>query len=79
MDFNVSMCAVLSITTKINIYVYDYFMGSQQIPRTDNRDYPGIMINTKLSRQPHNNKVQNKASKILGLLKRTVHAAPPQV
>ena len=79
MDFNVSKCAVLSVTTKRNISTYNYFMGSQQIPRIDNQDYLGITINTKLSWQPHINKVQNKASKTLGLLKRTLHATPPQV
>ena len=36
-------------------------------------------INKNLSWLPHINKVQNKASKTLGLLKRTLHAAPPQV
>ena len=40
---------------------------------------PGVTVNTKLSWQPHINKVQNKARKTLGLLKRTLHAAPPQV
>ena len=79
MDFNVSKCAVLSVNTKRNISAYNYFMGSQQIPRTENQDYLGVTINTKLSWQPHINKVQNKASKTLGLLKRTLHAAPPQV
>ena len=79
MDFNVSKCAVLSVNTKRNISTYNYFMGSQQIPRTDNQDYLGDTINTKLSWQPHINKVQNKASKTLGSLKRTLHAAPPQV
>ena len=79
MDFNVSKCAVLSVTTKRNISVYKYFMGSQQIPRTDNQDYLGVTINTQLSWQSHINKVQNKASKTLGLLKTTLHTAPPQV
>ena len=79
MYFNVSKCAVLSVTTKRNISAYNYFMGSQQISCTDNQDYLGVTINTKLSWQPHINKVQNKASKTLGLLKRTLHAAPPQV
>ena len=54
-------------------------MWSQQLPRTDNQDYLGVTINTKLSWQPHINNMQNKASKTLGLLKRTMHAAPPQV
>ena len=76
MDFNVSKCAVLSVTTKRNILTYNYFMGSQHIPRTDNQ---GVTTNNKISWQPHINKVQNKASKTLGLLQRTLHAAPPQV
>ena len=79
MDCNVSKCAVLSVTTKRNISIYNYFMGSQQIPRTDNQDYVEVTINTKLSWQQLINKVQNKASKTLGLLQRTLHAAPPQV
>ena len=74
-----SKCAVLSVTNKRNKPAYTYFMGSQHIPRTDNQDYPGVTINTTLSWQPHVNEVQNKASKTLGLLKRTLRAAPPQV
>ena len=65
MDFNV-----------LNISAYDHFIGSQQIPRTDNL---GVTISTKLPWQPLINKLQNKASKTLGLLKRTLHVAPPQV
>ena len=54
-------------------------MGSQQIPRTDNQDYLGVTINTNLSWQTHIKKEHNKASKTLGLVKGTLHAAPPQV
>ena len=46
---------------------------------TTSSDYLGVTINTKLSWQPHINNVQKKASKTLGLLKRTLHAASPQV
>ena len=74
-----SKCAVLSVTTKRNISTYNYFMGSQQIPGTDNQDYLGVTINTKLSWQPLINKVQNKASKTLGFFQRTLYAAPSQV
>ena len=83
MDFNVSKCAVLSVTTKRNISAYDYFMRSQQIPWTDNQlGLPGGYHQHKTivaPTQPHINKVQNKASKTLGLLKRTLRAAQPQV
>ena len=56
MDFNVSKCAVLSVTTKRNILAYDYFMGSQHIPRTDKQDYiynyRGKRISTKCRTKP---------------------------
>ena len=58
---------------------YDYYMDNQQIPRTNNFDYLGITNNTTLSWQPHINKVQNKVRKTLGLIKRTLHAAPSEV
>ena len=38
MDVDVSTYVVSSVTTKNNISAYDYFMGSQQISRTDNQD-----------------------------------------
>ena len=79
MDVNVSKCAVLSVTTKRKPSAYDYYMDDQQIPRADNQDYLLTTINTKLSWQPHINKVQNKARKTLGLTKRKLHAASSQV
>ena len=59
--FTLSMF-LLSVTTKRNISAYDYFIGSQQIPRTDNQDYLGVTINSKLLWPPHINKVQNKTT-----------------
>ncbi|KAI0232331.1 hypothetical protein LSAT2_017330 [Lamellibrachia satsuma] len=50
-----------------------------EIPRPDNQDYLGITINMKLSWQPHIDKVQNKARKMLNLIKRTLHKAPPKL
>ena len=49
-------------------------MNGEKIPRTDNHDYLGVTINSKLSWKPHINKVQNKASRTLGLIKGTLHA-----
>ena len=54
-------------------------MDDQQNSRTYNQDYLGIPTNTKLPWQPHINNVQNKVRKTLGLIKRTLYAAPPQV
>ena len=48
MDCNVSKCAVFRLLPR-GISACNYLMGSQQIPRTDNQDYLGVTINTKLS------------------------------
>ena len=79
MAFNVSKCAVLSITTKRKPSIYHYKMDGELVPRTDNQDYLGVTINSKLSWKPHISKVTKKANKTLGLIKRTLHAAPKQV
>jgi len=75
LDFNMSKCAVLSITTNSKPSIYDYVMNGEKIPRTGNHDYLGVTINSKLSWKPHINKVQSKASRTLELIKRTRHAA----
>ena len=75
MDFNMSKCTVLSVMTKRKPSTCDYYMDDQQIPRTDNQDYLRITINAKLSWLPHIIKVQKKARKTLGLIKRTLHVA----
>jgi len=49
MDFNVSKCAVLSITTNSKPSIYDYVMNGEKIPRTGNHDYLSVTINCKLS------------------------------
>ncbi len=54
-------------------------MNGENVPRADNHDYLGVTINTRLSWKPHISKVHSKASRTLGFIKRTLHAAAPQV
>ena len=49
MDFNVSKCAVLTITNKRKPSTHDYTMNGQAIPRRDKYDYIGVTIDPKLS------------------------------
>ena len=79
MDFNITKCAVVSVTTKKKPFLHDYLMDGQQIPRCENQDYLGVTINHKLSWKPHITKIKNKANRTLGLIRRTLHAAPQQV
>ena len=48
MAFNVSKCAVLSITTKRKPSIYHYKMDGELVPRTDNQDYLGVTINSQV-------------------------------
>ena len=75
MDFNVAKCAILSITAKRKPQIYKYSMNAQEVPRADNHDYLGVTINNKLSWKPQISKVYSKASRTLGLIKRTLHGA----
>ena len=79
MDFNITKCAVVSVTTTKKPFLHDYLMDGQQIPRCENQDYLGVTINHKLSWKPHITKIKNKANRTLGLIRRTLHAAPQQV
>ena len=79
MDFNITKCAIVSVTTKKKPFIHDYLMDGQQIPRCENQDYLGVTINHKLSWKPHITKIKNKANRTLGLIRRTLHAAPQQV
>ena len=54
-------------------------MNGQEIPRRDKYDYLGVTIDPKLSWKDHISRVCGKANRTLGLVKRTLHAAPQQV
>ena len=79
MDFNVSKCAVLTITNKRKPSTHIYTMNGQEIPRRDKYDYLGVTIDPKLSWKDHISRVCGKANRTLGLVKRTLHTAPQQV
>ena len=54
-------------------------MNGQEIPHRDKYDYLGVTIDPKLSWKDHISRVCGKANRTLGLVKRTLHAAPQQV
>ena len=79
MDFNISKCAILTITNKRTPIIYPYMMNNVLIPRVEQHDYLGVTLDRRLSWKPHITKVCTKANRTLGLVKRTLHAAPKQV
>ena len=72
MELNINKCSVLSITPKRNSIFHDYNILGATLKRVTNHDYLGVTISSDLSWLRHVTKKFNKASRTLGLLKRTL-------
>jgi hypothetical protein len=79
MKFNVSKCAVMTITKKKKPSLCNYTMKNETIPRVDEHDYLGIRIADDLSWNKHCNNIINKSSKTLGLIRRNLHSCNTEV
>ena len=72
MELNINKCSVLSITLKRNYIFHDYNILGATLKRVTNHDYLGVTISSDLNWLRHVTKISNKASRNLGLLKRTL-------
>ena len=72
MVLNINKCTVLSITLKRNSLFHDDNILGAMLRRVTNHDYPGVTISSDLNWHRHVKKIYNKASRTLGLLKRTL-------
>ena len=75
MELNINKCSVLSITLKRNSIFHDYNILGATLKRVTNHDYLGVTISSDLNWLRHVTKISNKASRTLGLLKRTLSIA----
>jgi len=75
MDFNISKCKILQITTHHIKSVFAYKMPST-IATVFEHNYLGIRLHYKLSWDPHVNYICNKTNQLLGFLKRNLYNAP---
>ena len=72
MELNINKCSVLSITLKRNSIFHDNDILGAMLKRVTNHDYLSVTISSDLNWLRHVKKNSNKASRILGLLKRTL-------
>ena len=72
MELNINKCSVLSITLKHNSIFHDYNILGAMLKRVTKNDYLGVTISSDLNWLRHVAKIYNKASRTLGLLKRTL-------
>ena len=79
MEFNISKCKILQITTHHNKSTFTYKMSDIPLATVLEHNYFGIRLHHKLSWDPHINYICNKANRLLGFLKRNLHNAPSEI
>lgn len=72
MHFNIKKCAILSITRKRKPSQYQYNILGHTLARVDQHEYLGVTISHDLRWDSHCHKIRQKASRTLGLLRRTL-------
>ena len=70
-NFNASKCKVLTVTRKKNPMRFDYHLGHVDLQRVNEEKDLGVMITSKLTWETQVLMVSAKATKLLGLLRRT--------
>ena len=68
MEFNISKCKILQVSTKHILSSFLYKMDNTPLEIVNQHNYLGVCIDHKLSWQPHIEIICNKANCILGFL-----------
>ena len=79
MKFNISKCKILQKTTRHSKNALTYKMSHIPLATVLEHDNLGIRLHHKLSWDPHINYICNKANRLLGFLKRSLHSAPSEI
>ena len=81
MEFNIPKCNVLQISTCVTKKNFTYKMNDIPLNTVLEQNYLGIRlaIHHKLSWRPHVDHICNKASQILGFLKRSLYSSSVQI
>ena len=77
MTFNVNKCKLVTVTLKKHPVVFQYSMNNDPLERCLSTKDIGVTIESKLNWNMHIKSCVNKASKVLGLVKRTVGYTSP--
>ena len=79
MGFNIKKCAVLTITRKRKPSTHMYHLVGEHVPRVDHYKYLGVTISHDLRWNLHCQQTRHKASRTLGLLRRTLTPCSKEV
>ena len=75
-EFNVSKCSILLVTTKQNFSIYEYNMNDTILNTVSQHPYLGVTPGHKLSWHPHIETLCHKVNGTLGFLKRNMYNLP---
>jgi hypothetical protein len=73
MSFHPEKCQLLRVTKKLKQINTTYLIHDKPVTQTKNAKYLGVMINEKLSWNPHIDEVVKKSNKTLGFIKRNFY------
>lgn len=79
MEFNLNKCTHLCVTLRRNPWPHTFNINQQAIPQKESCKYLGVTIKQDLNWNTHSEQVRAKASKSLGLVRRTLGACSREV
>ena len=79
MKFNVQKCGIMSFTRKRNPVIYQYHLQNNVVPRVLEYKYLGVTLTPDLRWNTHCQNIRQKASKTLGLIRRTLSPCSKKV
>ena len=79
MQFNISKCVHLPITSKTKPSSHQYSLFGQPLSKVTSHAYLGVKLDSNLSWVKHITEITTKSSKVLGMVKRTLGPCKPEV
>ena len=79
MEFNILKCNILQISMHLTKRNFTYKMNDISLNAVLEHDYLGVRLHHKLSWRPHVDHICNKASGLLGFLKRNLHSSNQRI
>ncbi len=79
MQFNIDKCAIMQITTKCNKKQFAYSMHNQNLQTVHHHPYLGLELSDTMKYNLHISTITNKASSVLGFLKRNMRHCPKKI
>ena len=79
LDFNVSMCKVLTISNKTDLDKFNYTLNNDLLEHVNSHQYLGITINSNLRWNTHVSAITATATRTLNVIRRTLHPCNPEV